>query len=178
MGRALLVIWLRWAVWVTLFSLGTALVVSLGITLTLYLLKGAVALDDSIVKALREIALFWFGVSWSVTLPLGTFLGMKQLFVSCRYGYRLQLLTCHGEHMETVHYNALVKAWRKWLFLTVWGVAVGVLMITTLQFVIEGNILLSSWWNSYSLYVLVMFFSWATLRLMVQRCPSIEMRRC
>jgi|GEM_PF-2299540 len=178
MRQALFQIWLRWAVWVTLFSIISALFVACGITVILYVMKGAVSLEGDVLDALGDIVWFWFGVCWSITLPLGTFLGMKQLFLRCSRGYRLQLFTCNLERIERVHYNDLIKAWRKWLFLTIWSVAVGILLIATLQWMLYGSVEISKWLHSYVLYALVMLSSWATLTLMIRRCPAIEMERC
>ncbi len=178
MKRAFFLIWLRWAVWVTLFSISGAMLIAFGMTLVLYLVKGAVPLEGEVLDALGSIARFWFGVSWSITLPLGTFLGMKQLFARCYSGYRLQLFTCNLERVEKVHYNHLVKAWRKWLFFTVWGVAVCVLVVTALQMAVQGQIDITLWFHSDTLYGFVMFSSWATLSLMVRRCPSMVLEQC
>ncbi len=178
MRQALFRIWLRWAVWATLFSLMGAFVVAFGMTLAFYLLKGAVSLEDDVLNALGGILLFWFSVCWSLALPLGTFLGMKQLFSRCVAGYRLQLFTCSLERVEKVQYSDVIKAWRKWLFLTIWGVAVGVLIITAVQIVMQGRADMSLWFHSYVLYILIMLSSLATLALMVRRCPSIVLERC
>ncbi len=178
MRQALFRLWLRWAVWVTLFSVISAALLALSVTLSLYLYKGAVSLERDVFDALGAIARFWFGVCWSLTLPLGTFLGMKQLFSHCSVGYRLQLFTCNLEPLETVQYHDLMKAWRKWLFLTIWGVAVCVLIITVVQVLLQGKVDMRVWFQSYFMYALVMLSSWATLALMVRRCPSIAIERC
>ncbi|RUM62586.1 MAG: hypothetical protein DSZ03_06435 [Sulfurimonas sp.] len=178
MRYALFLIWLRWAVWVTLFSLLSAVLLAVGVTLFFYLAKGAVALQEETVYALKDIGMFWFGVFWSLMLPIGMFLGMKQLFVRGSDGYKLQQYTCDKKPMESVSYNDLLKPWRKWLFLMVWGVAAGIILMMALQFAVRGEVALVRWWSGYSLYMLLMLSSWATLALMVKRCPSIEMERC
>jgi hypothetical protein len=177
MQKALFLHWLRWALWVTLFSVVVAALLSLGVTLYIYFAKGAVPLNAQVTAALLEIALFWFAIFWSVTLPIGTFFGMKQLFKHCSNTMRLRLFTCSKEPVETPHYKDVLKIWRKWLFLMIWGVAVAFIVIIGVEYIMHSETFLS-WFNIYFLYLMLMFSSWVTLKILIKKCRLIEVRPC
>ncbi len=178
MIRSLFLIWLRWAVWVTLFSIVTAAVFSGGVTLYFYIAKGAVELNGDIMNALFDIGLFWFAIFWSITLPVSTFFGMKQLFKGCKNGYRLQLFSCNNELIELVRYENLPKVWRKWLFLMIWGIAIQLIVIVVFLYLVGTDEALMEWFNIYYLYAFVMFSSWVALSVIVKKCKLIEIERC
>ncbi len=178
MIRSLFFIWLRWAAWVTLFSFVAAIVLSSGATLYFYIAKGTVELNSDIINALFDIGVFWFAIFWSITLPVSTFFGMKQLFKECKNGYRLQLFTCNNEPLEIVRYENLLTMWRKWLFLIIWGVAIQLIVIVVFLYLLGIDEALMEWFNIYYLYAFVMLSSWATLSIMLKKCKLIELRRC
>lgn len=178
MKRALFFIWLRWALWITLFSVITAALLSLAVTFYMYFAKGAIPLDSEVINALVEIGLFWFAIFWSVTLPLSTFFGMKQLFKVCHNGRNLQLFSCVKEPIDDIGYEDLTKVWRKWLFLIIWGVAAQLVFIIALQYIVGNDGELMRWFNIYYMYAFVMTSSFTTLVIMVNRCKLVELKRC
>ncbi len=178
MAQSLFLIWLRWAVWITLVSVVIAAHFAIGIALYMYITKGAVALTSEVISALESIGYFWFAILWSITLPLSTFFGMKQLFKYCYDGRKLQLFSCTKEPIDDVYYEDIVKVWRKWLFLIIWGVAAQLVVIVTLQYVLGEGTDLMQWFNIYYLYVLVMTSSLGTLFILVNRCKLVELEQC
>jgi hypothetical protein len=178
MLKSLFFIWLRWAIWVTLFSTAMAAVFSFAIVLYMYISKGALPLSSEVRDALVAIGSFWFAILWSITLPLSTFFGMKQLFKGCYDAKRLQLFTCKKEPIDKVGYEDLIKVWRKWLFLMIWGVAAQLLFMTGIEYLLSDGGELMGWFNVYVLYVLVMSASLVTLFVLLSRCKLVELKRC
>jgi hypothetical protein len=177
MLKSLFFIWLRWAIWVTLFSTLLAAHFAIAIALYMYISKGAVALTSEVLSALEAIGYFWFAILWSITLPLSTFFGMKQLFKWCYGGKKLQLFTCKKEPIDSIGYEDVIKVWRKWLFLMIWGVAAQLVLITGVEYIVVGGELMQ-WFSVYYLYALVMSASLVTLFVLVNRCQLVKLKRC
>lgn len=172
-------LWLRWAIRLTLCSVAFAALFSFLVTFYIYISQGMSALDRDVSKALLEVFSFWFALFLNATLLLALFRGMKYLFNTCIYGYKLILLSCDTkEEIKVIGYGDLLRVWRKWFMLMIW--LVGSFMIISLVF----TYLFSSyggvfeWFNIYWLYLFILASGYLSFIFMSARCKSVKLSRC
>ncbi|MBU1657884.1 hypothetical protein KKG72_02390 [bacterium] len=172
-------LWLRWAVRLTVCSILLACGISLLVTLFLYMNQGAASLNIEILKALLDIFRFWFPIAWSVTLLISLFRGLKYIFNNCIAGYTLKLTACGSAHtIQTIGYGDLVKVWRKWFMLIIW--LVGALMILSLTFTslftsYEG---VFEWFDIYWLFSFILISGYFSFILLGSRCKKVKVVQC
>ncbi len=178
MRRFWLSLWTYWAVWLTLFSVTAGLFLAAMITLSLYLLKGAPSLESEVVSALQDITLFWFGLTWSITLLIALFLVVKRLFYRCIDHRQLTLTECSGrESIQKVGLGDIIRLWRKWLMAIIWATAAQAIIVIVLRYLFGIPDLLS-WFSVYWLYLFVLIAGLITLPLMEARCKLVKVGRC
>ena len=179
MNKFYFFLWLRWSVRLTLGSTILASILSLIVTLSIYLNQGMATLDSEVVKALIDIFIFWFPVLWSFTLLLALFRGLKYIFNTCIYGYELKLYSCDGkELLEQIGYGDLVKVWRKWFMLIIW--LVGSLMVLSLIYTSFFTTYTGvfDWFNIYWLFAFLLVSGYFSFILMSARCKRVKVEKC
>lgn len=178
MRRFWLGLWLYWAVWLTLFSVGAGALLAAAVTLLSYFLKGAPALDLEILAALGEIAFFWFGLTWSLALLVALFLVIRRLFYRCIDHHQLTLQNCSGrESMNKAGTEHTLRLWRKWLMAIIWATAAQIIVVITVRYALGTEDLLS-WFSVYWLYLFVLISGLMTLPLMEARCKVVKVQKC
>ncbi len=171
-------LWTYWAVWLTLFSVSAGLFLAAMITFSLYLLKGAPSLEPEVVSALQEITLFWFGLTWSITLLIALFLVVRRLFYRCIDHRQLTLPECSGSgSIKKADLGDIIKLWRKWLMAIIWATAAQAIIIIVLRYLF-GMADLLSWFSVYWLYLFVLIAGLITLPLMQARCKLVKVAAC
>ncbi len=186
MSRFYFVIWLRWAIRVSLCSLLLAAFFSSVITLYIYVSQGLVEITSEVSDALLDIFRFWFRIVWAFTLLLALFRSLKYIFNICINGYEFKLLTCSSvkdkskeeEVIENIGYGDLLKVWRRWFMLNIW--LVGSLMIIALVFT---NIFTSydgvfDWFNIYWLFGFILFGGYFSFMLLGSKCKKVKIKKC
>jgi len=172
-------LWWDWALWVSVSSLLFAGGLDGVLTLVIYISKSMPELDSETLKALADIWIFWFGILWSVTLLLSIFLSMKRFFNRCFNGYQLQLLTCtDAEVIDIVFLGDIVKVWRKWLMILIWGVAAEILIVSVVRYGLGFGIGFWRWFSIEWLYLFLLIAAFISLPLMGSRCKRVRLRRC
>ncbi len=175
-------LWLRWAIRLTLSSLLFTLLLASFITAVIYVKQGFIPLDDAVIVALKELFLFWFGITWNLSLLLFLFRGLKYIFNYCSGGYSLELLTCpkekRVEKIDIVGYGDLVKIWRKWLMLLIWLVGAQMIFAVILSRVFGENNALFSWFNIYMLYAFIVVAGYFSLIVLSAKCKRIRIVKC
>lgn len=172
-------LWLAWALRVTLESLAFGVVMAGMIVLFIYTKKGLPALDAEVGRALGDLFLFWFSLSWSVALLLSLFRSLKYIFNRCFGSYKLQLLTCDKqEEIEPVGYGDLLRVWRRWLMLLIWSSAVFIMLLALVMRFLFGYNELFSWLNIYVLYGIILVSGYTSLVLLMARCKKTRIGRC
>lgn len=174
-------LWLDWAIFITISSLLFATVIDSILTLSIYILKDMPILDTQSLNALGTIWKFWFAILWSATLLLSIFLSMKRFFNKCYDGYKLQLLTCavrDEEVIDIVLLGDIVKVWRKWLMVLIWGVAVEILFVSIGRYFLGFGLDFWVWFNMLWLYLFILLAALSSLPLMAARCKRIRLARC
>lgn len=179
MSRFFLLLWLKWAVRLTLCSTFFAVLFSSFITLFIYFLRGMPSLNSEIYVALFDIFKFWFPILWSLTILLAEFRGIKYLFNRCINKFELKLLTCRGdEALQTIGYGDVLRIWRKWLMLNVWIIAsfmIFALVYTNLFTSYNG---VFEWFNFYWLYAFILLSGFFSIVLMGLKCKKVKIATC
>ncbi|MGE4420224.1 MAG: hypothetical protein AB7D38_10410 [Sulfurimonas sp.] len=179
MSRFYILLWLKWAARLTVWSIFFAVLLSFAVTLFIYISRGLPQLTPEITDALFDIFRFWFPVFFSFTILLALFRGLKYIFNSCINGFELKLLTCDGSSIvEVIGYGDLVKVWRKWLMLLIW--LVGLVMILAL---IYTNLFtfysgLFEWFNIYWLYGFILLSGYFSFIILSSKCKKIKIVTC
>ncbi|EQB40172.1 hypothetical protein M947_03880 [Sulfurimonas hongkongensis] len=179
MARFYFFLWLRWAVRLTLCSVAFAALFSFVVTFYIYVSQGMSALDRYIIQALLEVFIFWFALFLNATLLLALFRGMKYLFNTCIYGYKLTLLSCDAkEELKAIGYGDLLRVWRKWFMLMIW--LVGSFMIISLVFTYLFSTYsgVFEWFNIYWLYLFILASGYISFIFMSARCKRVKVSRC
>ncbi len=182
MSRFYFLLWVKWAVRLTLCSISFASILSVVVTVFIYISQGMPTHSSEIQSALVQVFIFWFVILWNFTLLIALFRSLKYVFNSCYSGYKLQLLSCpkdgKSEVLDAIGYGDLLKVWRKWFMLIIW--LVGAEMIFALIF----TKLLSSydgifeWFNIYILYAFVLIAGYFSFMLLGGRCKRVEIVKC
>lgn len=175
-------LWIKWAFRLTLCSIAFATILSVIITLFIYISQGMPTHSGEIYSALVQVFIFWFVVLWNFTLLVALFRSLKYIFNGCHNGYKLQLLSCSkdakSEVLDFIGYGDLVKVWRKWFMLIIW--LVGAQMIFALIFTklftsYEG---IFEWFNIYVLYAFVLVAGYFSFILLGSRCKRVKISKC
>jgi len=179
MTRFYLRLWLFWFFQVSILSLGTAAFGDAAVTAGLYLYRGAPALDASVLEALWEIAGFWFGIIWSVTLLWALFVSLHRILERCYAHRKFILLTCKGdERITPVGYGDIVTLWRRWMMLLIWLVAAQLILMVGIRVVLGFEKALQEWFDIYWLYGALMIAGALSFPLLATRCKRIRVSQC
>jgi len=177
-----LFIWLKWALRLTLCSIAFASILSIFVTLFVYISQGMPTYSNEVYSALVEVFIFWFVILWNFTLLVALFRSLKYVFNNCHNGYKLQLLSCpqdgETEVIEYIGYGDLLKVWRKWFMLIIWLVGaqmVFALIFTKLFTSYDG---IFEWFNIYVLYAFVLVGGYFSFILLGSRCKRVEIVKC
>ncbi len=179
MSRFYLLLWLSWALRVTVCSVVLACGFSFLITLILYFNQGMPNLSEEVLTALFDLFKFWFPLLWSFTLLVALFRSLKYIFNNPHAGYELKLLNCKRDNvLEEIGYGDLIKVWRRWFMLIIW--LVGSFMILSLAFTYMFTSLsgVFEWFNIYWLFGFVLAAGYFSFILMGSRCTRVKVRKC
>ena len=179
MNKFYFFLWLRWAVRLSLCSIFLASILSFSITTYTYLSQGLPSLNSEVYLALKNVFIFWFPISWSLTLLIALFRALKHIFNTKIAGYELKLYSCDmKEILEDIGYGDIVKVWRKWFMLMIW--LVGSLMILSLVYTYIFTSLESvfSWFSIYWLFVFILVSGYFSFMIMSHRCKRVKIVKC
>ncbi len=172
-------LWSYWALWITLFSVISGLLIAAAVTAFIYFYKGSAGLSSDVLSALLDVLQFWFAPAWSIGLLIGMLLSLKRLFYRCMGGHQLLLYSCDGEEViSPVGVEDTLKLWRKWLFVTVWVIALEVLAGAAIASINAVGESVMAWFSIYWLYLFFLFSALVTLPLMARRCKMVKVGKC
>ena len=179
MSKFYLQLWLKWAIRVSLCSIGFAAIVSLLISLFMYVSQGMPLLSSEVQSALLEITSFWFPLVWNLTLLFVLFRSIKYIFNSCNAGYKFELYNCRGDEIiEIIGYGDLVKVWRRWFMLIIWLVGSQMVFITAFTYMFTSYEGVFSWFNIYWLYSFTLLAGYLSFILLGNRCKRVKVSKC
>ncbi|MBN2815511.1 MAG: hypothetical protein JXQ67_02425 [Campylobacterales bacterium] len=161
-------------------TLSSTFTLSLGITLYSYFSQGAIGLEFDVYVALGEVFLFWFALLVNFILPIALFFSVKVLFNNCVEGTSLKLLACVKEenYIESIGYGNLIKVWRKWLLLIVWGSATFVLASFIIHYLLSGFSVSFSFFSIYLLYFFIALSGFFAIVFLASFCKQVRLKRC
>ena len=176
MSRFYFLLWLNWAVRLSICSVVLACGFSFLITLFLYLNQGMPTLNADIYTALFSLFKFWFAISWSFTLLIALFRSLKFIFNTPHANYQLKLMACGDdeEFIEMVGYGDLVRVWRKWFMLLVWLVGSMVVFALVAMRIFTSYSGLFEWFNIYWLFGFILLSGYLSFILLGMRCKKIK----
>lgn len=167
MSKFYFLLWFKWAVRLSFFSIFFASLVTFLITFYVYISMGSPKLEEENIFALSEIFKFWFVIAWSCTLLISMFRGIRYIFNDCIGGYVLRLLECDSDDIiYVIGYGDLLKVWRKWFKLMIWLVAI--LMIITMF----------NFYNIYALFAFILISGYFSFIIMIAKCKKVEVVKC
>ncbi|OIP56807.1 MAG: hypothetical protein AUK54_01370 [Helicobacteraceae bacterium CG2_30_36_10] len=179
MSKFYLLLWLSWALRVTVCSLVLACGFSFLITLFLYFNQGMPTPNEEVVTALFDLFKFWFALLWNFTFLVALFRSLKYIFNNPHAGYELKLLNCkRDEVLQEIGYGDLIKVWRKWFMLLIW--LVGSFMILSLAYTYMFTSLngVFEWFTIYWLFGFVLVAGYFSFIMMGSRCTRVKVKRC
>ncbi|WP_455756713.1 hypothetical protein [Sulfurimonas sp.] len=156
MSKFYLVLWLKWALRVTLCSIVLACGLSFLITTYIYVNQGMQELTSEVLQALWTVFKFWFPLAWSLTLLIALFRSLKYIFNSCCGGYELKLLACgSSDVIEEIGYGNLIKVWRKWFMLIIWLIGAQMILALVFTYTFTSYNGVFEWFDIYFLFFFV-----------------------
>ncbi len=170
-------LYLLWFLWVSIYTLVCASVISLVFTLFSYFYTGAIRIDHESMSALKEIFAFSFPFSFSLSFILMLLLVFKALIGKNIEGFKLHLYDCEGKRIDKVLLSDILPIWRKWLFSTVWTIALFWVIFIAVWRLITGELPPISSFNGLSLYLLVITFGGAVFVLGMKFCKKIRIQQ-
>ncbi|MDF1874318.1 hypothetical protein JHD48_01065 [Sulfurimonas sp. SAG-AH-194-I05] len=179
MKKFYLFLWLRWVAHVSLFSIFISTIISVFITMYLYVNLGSPSLNPEIQEALIRIFIFWFPIVWSFLLFFSLFTSIKYIFNTSISGYELKLLECNStEVILVIGYGDIIKVWRKWLFLIIWLVVVEIIFGLAFVYILTDEMSLFGWFSIYYLYLFILIAGYFSFILMSSRCKKVRIVKC
>lgn len=179
MSKFYFLLWLQWALRISLSSILSSIIFSSIITLFIYIRQGSAELSLEVLGALVEVFLFWFPLIWSVSLLVTLFRSLKYIFNKCIAGYELKLLECNkSDLIEVVGYGDLVKVWRRWFMLMIWLSGVQMIIISGIVYIFDIYDSLFDWFSIYTLYIFILFSGYVSLILLGGRCKKVKVKKC
>lgn len=179
MSKFYFLLWLNWAFKVTINSVLMAGLFSLLITFVLYMKQGSISLSPEVIEALWKVFIFWFPLTWSLTLLLTLFRSLKYIFNKCYSGYQLQLFECNQtEIIEVVGYGDLVKVWRRWFMLLIWLSGAQMVLALALSYIFSIYDAVFDWFNIYVLFIFVLNSGYISFILLGGRCKKVKVVKC
>ena len=176
-------IWMEWFIRLTLSSLIFSFVVSMLITLYIYVNQGMLEFDSEVYKALFSIFKFWFAPLWSLGILVFLYRGLKDIFNKCRGGYELVLDSCEnsedkGEVIELVGLGDITKVWRKYFMLIIWLVAAQMIIAVAFSKLFTSWESLFDWFDIYILYGFIVIAGYFSFMILSNRCKRVRIRKC
>ena len=183
MSKFYLILWLRWAIRLTLLSVLLAVGIAAFITLFIYINQGAKSLDTQVYQALNDIFKFWFALSWSFSVLLSLFISLKSVFNQCIAHYKLNLLSCPNKSemsqvLQRIGYGDLLKVWRKWFMLLIWLVGAQMIFVLIFMKLFSSYTTLFEWFNIYILYLFILIAGYFSFMILSGRCKKVRVVKC
>lgn len=164
--------WLRW---VGIRTLLLSLILSFLASSAVYISKGAIALNEESLSALKEVFYFSFPISFSLSLILMLLLVFKQVFFYKISGYKIYLYDCEDKCIEKPLLSDVTMLWRKWLFVTLWIILIFLVVFLGLYKLFTSSFPVQ-WINGWSLTFLIAIFGGSVFSFGLIQCKKVRIR--
>ncbi len=169
-------VYLFWLTWVSLRTLFIATVLASITALAVYIYKGFAPLNKETFVALKGIAFLSFPIGFSLAYILVLLMVFKALFSQRIGGLYFVLYDCKQEVINSPVLSDVVMLWRKWLFITVWMILVFVVLFIGISKLLLGTFPSLSWFNAYTLYLLVSILGGGAFAFILKKCKKIGVK--
>ena len=169
-------LYLFWLSWVTLRSFVLALFLALFSALIVYIYKGFAPFNEATLLALKEILYLSFPIGFSLSFILMLLLVFRALFFKNIANFRFVLYDCKHEEVDSPLLSDVMMLWRKWLFITVWTILLFAVLFIGLSKLLFGDFPPLSWFNAYTLYLLVSTLGGGVFVFAVKKCNKIGVK--
>ena len=169
-------LFLFWLAWVTARTLLFAFVFGIFSALSVYIYKGFAPLQMETFYALLEIFYLSFPVGFSLGYIIMLLFVFKALFYQKIKGHLFMLYGCQNEELRKPFLSDVMSLWRKWLFVTVWLVLLFCVLFLGISRLLSGEFPPLSWFNPYTLYVLVSAIGGTVFVYGIKKCKKIGVR--
>lgn len=168
-------LYLFWLLWVSIVSSVLAVFLSVLSSLLLYISKGFQSLNEEVLMALFDIAVFSFPIAFSLSFILALLLVFKALFRHDFKDFKIELYNCSHETLDKPLLSEVVHLWRKWLFLTFWFIIIFLVIVFGISKLIFNELPLS-YINGLSIYLLVVSLGGVVFVVGISRCKKIGIK--
>lgn len=169
-------LYLFWLNWVTFRTLVLSIALAILSALAVYAYKGFPALNKATLLALNEIGYLSFPITFSLSFILVLLLVFKALFSKKIEGYSFILYNCKQEKIDSPLLSDVIMLWRKWLFITVWMILFFLVLFIGASKLLSGSFPPLTFFNAYTLYVLVAVFGGITFLFVVKKCKKVGIK--
>jgi len=169
-------LYLFWLGWVTLRTLVISMLLAIMTALSVYAYKGFAPLNKDTFLALQEIVYLSFPIAFSLSFILVLLLVFKALFSQKIGGCSFILYDCKQEKIGLPLLSDVIMLWRKWLFITVWMILFFLVLFIGVSKLLFGSFPPLSWFNAYTLYVLVGVLGGGTFVFVVKKCKKVGIK--
>jgi hypothetical protein len=178
MNKFYFLLWLKWAIRLSLSSVVWALFFASIFTIFIYVFEGMPKINSEILEALFNVLKFWFPIIWNITLLLALFRSLKYIFNTPINGFCLKLLDSQGGYIENIGYGNLVQIWRKWFMLNIWLVSFFMILALIFTKLFTSFSGVFEWFNIYWLFVFVLLSGYFSFIILGARCKSVKIIKC
>ncbi len=169
-------LYIFWLGWVTSRSALVASFLAVSTAVIVYVYKGFAPLNKATFLALKDIFYLSFSVGFSLGFILMLLLVFRALFDKEIDGFRLVLFDCKHEQISLPLLSDVISLWRKWLFITVWMILLFLVLLIGLSKLLFGIFPPLSWFNLYTIYLLVAVLGGAVFVFVVKQCKKVGVK--
>jgi len=164
-----------WLLWISIVSSLVAIVLSVLSSLLLYISKGFQSLNEEVLMALFDVAVFSFPIAFSLSFILSLLLVFKALFKHEFKDFKVELYNCSNEVLDSPLLSDVTHLWRKWLFLTFWFIVLFLVVVLGFNKLVF-NALPLEYLNGLTIYLMVVSLGGIVFILGIKRCKKIGIK--
>lgn len=115
---------LAWISYIVVFSVGVSTFLTAIITAGIFFTSNTVTFDKEVYAVVKEIASFWFYITYAFAFLLAFIFSFKAMFNRKLFGHKLLYLDCERKDaLNPVILLDVIPLWRKFLVWIVWILA-------------------------------------------------------
>lgn len=179
MSKFYFFLWLSWLLRVSLCSVGFATIISLLVSLFIYVNQDMPDLSTEVLSALFTVFKFWFPITLSFSLLIALFRALKYIFNTPTHGYEFKLLECNSQDvLDAIGYGDIVKVWRKWFMLIIWLVTAEIIIAIVFIHFFTSFYGIMEWFNIYYLSIFIFIAGYFSFIILGARCKRVKLVKC
>jgi hypothetical protein len=169
---------MRWTVVFAAIALIAAAGFATAVTAVSYALKGFPPIGDQTWDALKTIWGFWAGIGYGIGMIAALTGALRSVLARCIGGYRIVVVNCQGERLESLGAKPYFKIWRRWFFGVIWINAAQVIILIAGHKLIFGGTLWMGWYTPWWLTPMIIVSALFALPVLLYRCKNTRIEPC